>query len=429
MDSSVYCALPWMQLMITPAGEYKICCFSGDHTIGSHGFCLDENGKPMNVLTHSMDEALNSETSKSIRAAQLNGERHKACWVCWTKDDNVAKYTDVETRSLRVARTIHQLPAAGVDTLPESVINSPMKIRSLDLRFTNTCNLKCIMCGPMYSNMWYDDYASIYNTDEFGDSDTRYKIIKINGVSKVEMPRWHDTEIWKDRFNVVKQDLRHLYMTGGEPFLIKGHQEILNDLIDSDLAKNVTLQYDTNLTVINPKILDRLTKFKRVILNVSVDDIGKRYNYIRFPGDFNTLVDNLKFLFLNKSDNITIGHVSSCIGILNIFAPFRFNAFLKEHKFDTVDHFRMLRQPDHFDPRFLPKQLKEAVIRAYAKADFDHRKSLVVAHLENNMDMDEEQCIRKVKEHIAFLNKLDVLRGIDWKKTFPETATLLKDYL
>lgn len=417
-----------MQLMITPAGEYKICCFSGDHTIGSHGFCLDTNGQVMNVLTHSMEDALNSETSKSIRAAQLEGKRHGACTVCWTKDDNVSRYDDVQTHSLRVGRTFKQLPSWGIITDASEITTAPLKIRSLDLRFTNTCNLKCIMCGPMYSNTWYSDHAQIYG-DTFGDANVKYKIININGVYKAEMPRWHDTEIWKQRFSAVKEDLRHIYMTGGEPFLIKGHQEILDDLIESDLAKNITLQYDTNLTVINPKILDRLAKFKHVIMNVSVDDIGERYNFVRFPGDFDTLVKNLRFLIENKTNNIKIGHVSSCIGIVNIFAPFRFNEFLKAENLPVIDHYRMLRQPEHFDPKYLPKAAKQHVLSVYNKAEFDHRKSLVVSHLENNMDADEELCVQQTMAHVKFLNKLDELRGTDWKNTFPEITRLLKAHI
>lgn len=430
MDNNVYCALPWMQLMISPSGDYKICCFSGDHTKQSHGFCLDENNKPMNVLTHTMQEALNSESSKSIRKSQLENKRHGECSVCWNKDDDNKISNATLAQSLRVMRTFWQYPKWKIETDPDIVTKQELKIRSLDLRFTNKCNLKCIMCTPMYSTLWYEDYYKMYG-NQFGDSSVKYKIfVDSNGKFVSDIPQWYDTEIWKERFDSVKYDLQHLYITGGEPFIVKGHMDILDDLISCDLAKNITLEYDTNLTVINHKILDRLSKFNSVVISVSFDDVGDRYEYFRYPGKFDVLKNNLQFLIANKSDNITIKSLSCCLGILNLQSPWRFREFVETNKIDVPVSYRLLRYPSHFDIKYLPKKQKDLMLNKFQKSDIiDAKESLVVGRLLNNYDIDETECLKKINEHCSYLNKIDSLRGLDWRKTFPETVELLKNYV
>jgi MoaA/NifB/PqqE/SkfB family radical SAM enzyme len=432
MNNDVYCALPWMQLMITPSGDYKVCCFSGDHTLQNqtHGFCLDENDKPMNVLTHSMQEALDSKTSVSIRQAQLENKRHAECSVCWNKDDDGSNSGAKLAKSFRVMRTFHQYPKWGIETNSDIVTTSELKIRSLDLRFTNKCNLKCIMCTPLYSDLWYEDYSKLYG-EQFGDRNVKYTIIRDeNGKYKSDMPNWFDTDIWRERFDSVKNDLQHLYITGGEPFIVKGHLDTLDNLIDCDLAKNITIDYDTNLTVINHKLLERFSKFKKIIISVSLDDIGDRYEYFRYPGKFDTISTNLKFLIENKPSNVVIKAVTSCLGVLNVYAPWRFLEFLESQNMSsTYVAYRLLRSPAHFDIRYLPKQAKDEVLKYYQTNDFPGvKESLVVGHLMNNYNMPDHECISKMKEHIAYLDKLDILRGLDWRKTFPETRELLKPY-
>lgn len=430
MNNSVYCALPWMQLMIAPSGDYKICCFSGDPSSYTHGFCLDENGKTMNVLTHSMHDALHSKTAASIRQAQMDDKRHPECSVCWGKDDDSASSGLTFSYSLREMRTFRQYPQWGIETTPDVITKTEPKIRSLDLRFTNSCNLKCIMCTPLYSNLWYEDYTKIYG-NQFGDVNVKYTIMKDeSGKYKSDMPNWFDTEIWKERFDSVKNDLQHLYITGGEPFLVKGHLDTLDNLIECDLAKNITLEYDTNLTVINNKLLERFAKFKRVLISVSIDDVGDRYEYFRFPGKFSTVLENIKFLNENKGSNVAIKRISACIGILNIFLPWRLAKFVESEKLSPIPtSYRLLKYPDHFDIKYLPKKLKDIVLKYYQNNEsFDAQHSQVVGRLLNNYDIPEEECVVKIHEHISYLDKIDKLRGLDWRKTFPETSALLKPY-
>jgi MoaA/NifB/PqqE/SkfB family radical SAM enzyme len=440
-----FCILPWSSIQINPSGDFKICGFSGetgkDGKSLNHGMCLDENGKTMNVMTHSIMDALNSETHKKIRLAQSKNERHPMCKVCWDRDDaNKNNEISSSLRFFRSFKQIHDLDGAinfekVSDHLTEdgSVEQIPI---SLELRLSNTCNMKCIMCSSIYSNLWYEDEYKLYGNKNIIVDGKVYNIKQENGVWKSDMKVWHESENWKKEFELIKKNIRHLYIMGGEPFVIKGHDELLDNLIESGCSKNIILEYDTNLTVINKKILNKFEHFKKVVLSVSCDDIYEQFEYIRYPGKFDVMTKNLELL---KEHGIKIRNLSTCIGIYSIYSPIRmYEHFTKlgytpENSLYGKEMFslRFLKWPSHANVALLPKKLKLKVIDLYRNSNLSERwKNFLCDYIENNMDTySEELCVQSVKDHINYLNRLDEIRGTDWKKTFPEVVELLKDYV
>lgn len=440
-----FCILPWSSIQINPSGDFKVCCFSGEsNEINArslnHGMCVDDKGQVMNVMTHSILEALNSKTHKSIRLAQSKNERHPMCKVCWDRDD--ANKNNQFSTSLRFFRSFRQLPnldgAINLEKAPdyqpdENLDELPI---SLDLRFTNICNMKCVMCSSIYSNQWYEDEFKLYGTKNITVDSKVYEIKEENGVWKSSMPVWHDSDNWWKQFDLIKGRVRHIYITGGEPFIIKGHDILLDKLIESGNAKNVILEYDTNLSVINKKIIDKFKHFKQIILSISCDDVNEQYEYIRFPGKFDRLLKNLEFI---NENNIKIRHFSTCVGIYSFYSPIRMHKYFtdlgyrNEMSSGGIDIFsvRLLRWPTHSNIALLPLKQKQKVIEIYKNSSLPEKwKNFLCGYLENFMNTySEEECVRTVKEHIKYLNGLDKIRETDWKKTFPEVEELLKDYL
>jgi sulfatase maturation enzyme AslB (radical SAM superfamily) len=424
-----FCILPWSSILIEPAGDFKLCCFSGSDG-RDRGMAKGATGEILNVLTHSIGEAMNSELHKSVRLAQSKNERHPSCKVCWVRDD--ANKANLRSNSLRTVRSFNQLNtienAITLDNVQEylaedgSLDHAPI---SLDLRFSNVCNMKCIMCSSVYSNQWYEDEIKLTGSNLVKVDSKTYTIYKENDVYRTDMQKWHDSDAWWDSFEKIKHRVRHIYMTGGEPFIVKGHDVLLDKLIDCGNAKNVVMEYDTNLSVINTKILDRLEKFKEVILSVSCDDVEDRYELIRFPGKFQRILDNLEKL---KARSVKVRHLSSCVGIYSLYSPIRLYEYFEPLGY--VFSFRFLRFPDHSAIAYLPKELKKQVMETYSKSTLpDKWKIYMLSHLLENIEMPEDKCVAKTKEHIKYLNSLDEIRGTDWKATFPEIADLLKDYI
>jgi hypothetical protein len=215
-----------------------------------------------------------------------------------------------------------------------------------------------------------------------------------------------------------------LYITGGEPFVVKGHDAILDILINSNLAHNVILEYDTNLSVINDNLLNKLSKFKKVELSVSCDDTFLQYEYVRFPGKFSTLLENLKKI---KERGFGVRHLSTCVGIYSIFAPLRlYDCFGESYNYSI----RFLSGPYSFDIEYLNDDLKKKVIHVYNSMNYNERwKKYIVGHLENTIGKhSKEVCDNHTLKFISYMNRLDELRQTNWRKTFPDVSSLLKDY-
>jgi len=432
-NKQTFCSLPWSTLQIMSTGDYKICMFSGageenDQSMPvDHGLAHDENGNVMNVLTHSMLEALNSQYHKQIRLSQAEGKRDNLCRICWDRDDAMASKGQ-PSNSIRVKRSFGQFinmdnaitltnvndfakPDGSLDEFPIS----------LDLRLSNQCNMKCIMCSPKYSSLWYEDELKLYGRDHITVGKKTYPLYIENGVFKTDIPNWNDSPIWWQRLDEIKHRLRHLYISGGEPFLIKAHDIMLQKLIDADVAKNIVLEYDTNLTVINDNILTKLKQFKNVLLFVSCDDIEDKFELIRFPGKFNKMLENLEKI---KSRGIKVSHISSCVGMYSIFSPIRLEEYFNKLGYNNFS-FRFLRT-DPYNIAYLPDSIKKEIIKIYEKSNISNRwKGFICGYLENNMNKYEDISESYVNKFTSHMDNLDNIRGTNWKKTFPEVSELL----
>ena len=94
--------------------------------------------------------------------------------------------------------------------------------------------------------------------------------------------------------------------TGGEPFLIPQVEKIIDHLIETDSAKNIHLQFISNGTQPMTRWIEKFHHFKTVDIDVSIDAIGERYEYIRPFADWNIVKDNLENLAKNHADKCKI---------------------------------------------------------------------------------------------------------------------------
>ena len=436
-----FCPEPWSQLEIDAEGDFKLCCLA--NYADDNGLAMDEDDSVMNIMTHSFDQAMNSETHKQHRIALSKNIKVPRCRNCYISEEATFGKIDSfpEGQSKRqgtILKTAKMIPEyATVDTV-ESITNldgsiSNPKIVNLDLRFGNLCNQKCIMCSPQFSSLWYEDWTVINQiTDEkpIAVEKGRYKkyIIEQDRREKLHMPEmvnWWESSIWWDKFETIAADLRFIYLTGGEPLLVPALQECLDRLIRRDLAKNIIIKFDTNCSVINPKVIEKLKQFKDVLFCVSVDEVGQdRYHIIRNPGDYNRLIENMKFLI---SNNFRIFWISSCIGMATPYAVIRVLGLAEELKVDTF--FRFLEGPKWLDIRNYPSAAKKEIIdtlRPYTrKPSWDRWVGAEINLLEKFIDYESQHRIQKFVDN---MNILDTRRNIDWKKSLPDVYNLIKKH-
>lgn len=428
-----FCRTVWNSLSITPRGDFRLCSLSNDPDKNeSVGF--DIHGNVMNILTHSVEQGINSDKHRAVRLSDVAGQDwHELCSCCKQRE-KVNNNIDVPTVLSR--RHYVNSILQGNDTVSpvnfynkiDQYGNVPWSPTSIDIHFGNVCNFKCVQCGPQYSNQWYEEWAAVIglgpnlHTNGFGPN----KVL----LTKDQHGRWFDTneikwwenEIWWDKFKAMLPTLEHVYLTGGEPMLLKQHDRLLDEIIASGRASSIKLEYDSNLSVINPKILDRWTKFKNIDLRISIDAVKDKYELIRFGGKWDTLVKNIKLVqsYQKEFPGIKIYRLTSCFQITTSHSMVETEQWCQENNLPLS--IRFVDTPRWHSIISLPAHMKQHLIEFYSNYKESTIAQMIIKFLNENMHTHNEEELRRFHK---FMTYLDYSRKTSWASVLPDTAKML----
>jgi len=322
-----FCILPFMHLATSASGNLRVCCNS---TPGEN-FILKLDGSPYKIYKDDIREAWNSDTYKTIRRQLLNSERPDMCVRCFREEDSgISSPRQSWNQKWQEDKTYSE--------------DTPFEVKYIDLRLGNLCNLRCRMCNPYASNQWLKEWHLI--SDE----------LQVEEYSRLKRMDWPNNEkMWKNIIPLL-DSVEEIYLTGGEPTIIKEQHKILDYLIDNNIAHRVRLKYNTNLTNIPEALVSKWVKFKRVQLNCSIDAVGKLDRYIRYPSDWSIIAANFNILSVAKNVYIEIHCTVQMYNILRLTelidwaTPYNFKIY-----------FNILNHPDWLNIRVLPQSLKRCV--------------------------------------------------------------------
>jgi MoaA/NifB/PqqE/SkfB family radical SAM enzyme len=374
---------------------------------------------------------------RDVRKTMLQGNVPASCSKCFEEESNgvVSKRLwemyDWNNDGLDFNQLISETTEDG--SVPEI-------IRYLDLRLGHTCNIKCVMCSPHDSSRWLQDY------DKLIEKTRSTIILKQVGWSKEEFNNyWYEKpEFWDDVFEQIPH-IKKLYFAGGEPLMIKEHKKFLEEIIKRGYAKDISLRYNSNGLLLNEEIIDIWSHFKLVKFNVSIDALGDRNHYIRYPSDWKTIEEVLRRLD-NTPDNISTS-IEVAVQALNIHHLTDFGKWMVEQKFKKINKYRLseyeagggifsmhlLFIPTFLSARILPQEYKELV-----KHKFDEFKQWLWDNYRQDDDFwkdnpygwkrweailkfvlaeDHSQLLPDFKE---YFNNLDSIRNTSMIDIFPE---------
>lgn len=188
----------------------------------------------------------------------------------------------------------------GVQSMRQSVLGDSdriiyeNKIQQVKLHVGKTCNLACMMCFPNVSSTW-EKLWSAEKPEEYekGPGHDRYDDYIENYIKK----------------NL--EDIRYIETLGGEPLFSKRFLNLLEWIAEQGRANTITLYIITNLTILTPRIIETLKKFKKSVLTVSLEGVGPVNDYIRWGSEFNNINDNIKEALKNNFDIGILATVSS----------------------------------------------------------------------------------------------------------------------
>ena len=269
----------------------------------------DKKGNRLHINNNSLENAWNSEDIRQARLKMIKGESVPACVKCVQQEER-------GYRSMRETQEMEQnISATDEDG---SVAQLP---RSMELHLGNLCNLKCKMCGQQYSNQIGKELLEIgeYEPDfvKWITKESGNVNIWTNNLS-VEYRWFQNPKTKKKLFDYISTHIKDMVVIGGEPTVIPEFWELFAHLEEQDRLKNMSITLTTNLTNVNPKMTNWLPKLKHWTVWASVDGLGERTEYIRYPSNFKKVCDNLDFykgLLAHNNGRIVL---SPAIQLLNI---------------------------------------------------------------------------------------------------------------
>ena len=402
-ENDSLCILPWVSLETSPVGTARPCCLAEDEI-------TDASGNKMSVKEHSLDDIINSDYMKKLRQQFRNGEKPETCKKCWVEEaaGRNSKRINTQTKFKDIIK--------DVPVLQDSVDN----VWFLDLKLGNICNLKCRICGSWSSSKWAGeeiDYLKAQGaTKEQQRQHTAYQMLKQGA-----WPR--ESDLFWESLDELLPNIRYLEFTGGEPFMIKEHFELLERAADLGYAKNIRIHYNTNGTIYPEEFVEVWAKFEHVEIALSVDNVGKRFEYERYLANWDEVNKNVrKFEALKQSTRNIDLQLCFTVNILNVLYLDELLDWAKNINFDTL-HWNMLHGPYEMSIACLPEYAKEKVIEVLSNKTFEQKHqgevANIVSMIRNGTSTDRDELFEK-------LSVTDKYRKEHLSQTHPELAEILK---
>lgn len=224
-----------------------------------------------------------------LRTDLLDGKQNSGCGTCYQVEQ-------ADALSYRTRFSKEWALKLGISKIEEL----KAKPAYYDIRLGNKCNMMCRTCNPGSSNLIDKEYFSI----------------------KLESKSIGTTRV--DNFDLIDTDeLVCLYIAGGEPSI---NEEFIK-FIETCIEKNHTdfeLIINTNALVITDYFLSLMSQFKKVKFEISLDGIGKINKYIRWPGEWTKIHENINRLKEVANQRISFNSVISIYNISNLYWLFEY---------------------------------------------------------------------------------------------------------
>ena len=246
LTNPYFCPMLWRGLMYNFNGRVKNCIRSVDTMpIGD-------------IKQLPIEQIVLGQENVSRQTAVVNHQPVASCSTCYDLEHG-KKGFDIISDRIFYLRELKDMPT-------DVYRANEFDLATVDVRWTNLCNLACVYCGPEYSSRWANE-LNIYADQPTVSQQENFKQYIFDHASK----------------------LKHVYLAGGEPLLMKENLELLQRL-----NPNVNLRINTNLTKTDTKVFETICGFKNVHWIVSVETLTDEFEYVRHGHKWVDFLGNLQ---------------------------------------------------------------------------------------------------------------------------------------
>ena len=408
-----YCRVPFDSVTVSPTGRMQLCC-EALWTGGS------EKTKIKDI--NNIQEWFDGEYLTDVRKKMHEGKMLPECGVCYNREK------------------LHgQSPRTYINEkyFNNNTDENEYSIKKVDLKIGNKCNLKCKMCFPYASSELWKEWKDLgWNTKE-KDPNSATSWRYYDGYFEEDY-NWPKNKTNMDKIKEAVSECKLLHVTGGEPMLNPEFFDLLKHCVDTGTAKDIVLEVTTNATKIHPRFFDLAKQFKHLSMTISMDGVGKTYEYVRYPANYDTVYKNIvrynEFVKSLGGDSrlifnfvLQVWNLHNAIDVFKTLGPLAINS---NGGYVMIEE---LENPVFMQWKMLPEDYIKDVIKQLVKEkSFNHPQSVswpIIAFSK----MLEANKVYRTKDHnykkdqlLKFMHKQDAHRHIKLGDYIPNLVSFLK---
>ena len=361
-----FCPIPWTGLMYNFDGAVKNCIRSA--------------GPLGNIKDQSIEQILVGN-NQSRQQHIVDQQPVETCQTCYDLERGKKGFDHISDRVFY----IRELKNVPLDTYQVGRFD----LQTVDVRWTNLCNFACVYCGPEFSSKWSEE-------------------LKI----RHSVPNQQQLTDFKNYIYDHAGQLKHVYLAGGEPLLMKENLTLLEKL-----NLNANIRINTNLSKVDTRVFEAVCKFPNVHWTVSVETMADEFEYIRHGGSWPDFLDNLKIIRqLDHKISFNMLHF-----MLNYNSIFDCVDFLKQLGFHNNSFvIGALLKPEYLNIRHLPQSVLNSVKSKLQDRINQKPGYLLEDSYRNMLHYIDTPFEKNIKQSVDKISEMDQRRGIDSKTTFKD---------
>lgn len=364
-----FCSVPWNYFKVDMSGNVTTCV-NGIHPLGS-------------LKNNSIEEILSNSALTEIKQNLSQDILDSNCRRCQSYENNVDDNNSYDfLRGLY--NSMFKFENIDYDNLAE------FKLQGIDLHWSSICDLKCITC-------WSNQSSSI---------------AKEQGKEILHTPTEQADKLI-DYIVANQETLKEIYLSGGEPTLIKHNLRLLKKLrrdLSFQIRINTNMMYD-----LDNQIIKELREFPNVLVTMSADAMEERFNYIRRGADWNKFLKNLDALikthFTWRLNSVFF--IGSAVYLTDTQ-----NFFIENYGVNNFTINQCGMEQEHLYCRNLPADVKDKVLEKLIVHQNLYKQNFnLVGQINNCID---EINTKGNPDYQNYFENIDKKAGTNWVRTFPE---------
>ena len=437
VNPKVFCNSPWYELQIYWNGDLGFCCQMDPQPYES------KPDNPYNISQMTIREFYNSQPMKDARMRMFAKERWRPqCESCWHVEDlgkDSRRHRAIQKSVIfnkNFQESFEQSPGYkhfehSYDNLGES---DKLPI-DLHIDLGNYCNLACKHC-------WSGASSKIAAQQKIWGIEDSTRVMEDPG--KLGWDWTADDALWNKVLTEISElPINNIHFMGGETVIQKRFEDFLDFMINAGRF-DLNFSFVSNGTKFNPVVIEKLKKFQRVGIEISIETITEANRYMRQGTDTDEVLKNIdQYLeHLNEKLDVTVRPAPNVLTIRDLHTLLR---YCLEKRLLVKGN--LVYKPRMLMIQNLPKDIRQLYLQPYQDLlnDLDQTElldmnysdrnnfipvitnyvKLAIETLSADTNADSDEQLQKLVDH---MKRWDEVYNYDAREVYPEWQDILDEH-